>query len=314
LARVIKQLRNKRLNKVVILILNYNKVNDLIECLESICRLDYSPFDVVVCDNGSTDGSPVEVQKKFQNVHVIRLPENLGIVKARIVETEFVKHNFIFDFVLFLDNDTVLRSDFLDELIRGFSIEKDTGITCGKTYTNFNTKIIMSAGVAVNLFTGLIGDRGYGQLDDGQYDSVSEVDACGGFGFLISREALLSAGEFDKRYNFYGWEDIDFSFRVKKNGYKILFIPSAVMCHKGTKLGRGPKPEYERSKVKNYFLFLRIHANLIQRFTCFFIIPFRALFLSLKLIREGHTHIIFQQIGGLFDLIKKRKRPNLIKG
>ncbi len=302
------------MNKVVILILNYNKVNDLIECLESVFRLDYSEFNIVVVDNGSTDGSADEVQKRFQNIHVIRLPENLGIVKARIMGAEFVRSNFMFDFVLFLDNDTMLRPSFLSELIRGFSLEKDTGITCGKTYTNFDSKIIMSAGVTVNLFTGLIEDRGYGKLDSGQYDSVSEVDACGGFGFLISRDAFLFAGEFDKRFNFYGWEDVDFCFRVKKNGYKILFIPSAVMCHKGTKLGRGPKPEYERSKVKNYFLFLRIHANLIQRFTCFFIIPFRALFLSLKLIREGHTRIIFQQIKGLFDLIKKRKRPNLIKG
>ena len=295
------------MSKVVILILNYNKVNDLIECLESIFRLDYSSFEIVITDNGSTDGSPDEVQKRFQNIHVIRLPENLGIVKARIVGTEFVKSNFIFDYLLFLDNDTILQPNFLNEIIGGFAIDKETGIACGKAFTNFASKIIMSAGVRVNLFTGKIEDRGYGQLDNGQYDSISEVDASGGFGFLISRDALLSAGEFDKRYSFYGWEDIDFCFKVKKKGYKILFIPSAVMCHKGTKLGRGPKPEYERSKVKNYFLFLRIHTNLIQKLTCFFIIPFRALFLFLKLIRDGHTYIIFQQIKGLFDSIKKRK-------
>jgi GT2 family glycosyltransferase len=307
------------MSKAAVLILNYNKVKDLIECLESVFKLDFAGFEVVVIDNGSSDGSGDAAAEKFPSAHVLKLEKNLGSSGGRNAGIEYIKNNLTYEYVLFLDNDTVVEPDFLTRLMECFSKFDNNngynvGITCGKTYTNSSSKIIMSVGMVINLYFGMMYDRGSGKLDNEEFNKSCEVDACGAFGFLIKKDVLLSVEKFDERYYPYGWEDVDFCFRVREKGYKIVYVPDAVMYHKGTKLGRKPKPQYERSKIKNFFLFLRIHANFIQKSVLLFVLPFRALFLFVNLIMHGNSNVISHQFMGLADALLKRKSSILLKG
>src|ERR1700751_2384714 len=91
---------------VVIIILNLNKKQDTLECLESVFRLDYSPYEVVVVDNGSTDGSADAISKVFSKVHLIRSANNLGVAGGRNLGIQYANNNFQYQYLFFLDNDT----------------------------------------------------------------------------------------------------------------------------------------------------------------------------------------------------------------
>jgi GT2 family glycosyltransferase len=156
----------------------------------------------------------------------------------------------------------------------------------------------------VNLFTGKIADIGGGQEDKGQFDASFFVDASGGI-FLTSKEIINEVGLFDERFNPYGWEDVDYSIRVRKKGYKIFFNPKAIVYHKGGKKSR-PKiiTDYERAKAKNYLYLLKKHSNVFQLFTLSIILPFRILGMIIQGLSHGNFKLLLNQFKGFFGYLK----------
>jgi GT2 family glycosyltransferase len=293
--------------EVAIVILNYNKKDYLLDCLKSVYEMDYPSFEVIVVDNCSTDGSAEAVSQNYPQTILLASPENVGAPRGRNIAGDYIKKNIRCNYILFLDNDTEVDKNFLNELVKTFSYAPDIGIVCGKTYTNFKDNIIMSAGIKANFYTGIITDRGAGDSDKGQYDEIVYMDACGAFGFIISSEAYEIAGGWDERFKIYGWEDVELCTKIRENGYKILYNPSAIMCHKGTKLGRDPVPLYERSKVKNYILLMKLHTNLVQKISFLGYLPIRSLILFAKLIKQGNSRIILSHFKGLIDSFSFKK-------
>jgi GT2 family glycosyltransferase len=179
--------------------------------------------------------------------------------------------------------------------------DRRAGLACAKTYTRLPSRTIMSAGIIVNRWTGAVHDRGAGRLDDGRYDRGGYVDACGGFAWLARREVLEALNGLDERFNPYGWEDVDFCLRAAAHGWRVRYVPEAIVYHGGGKVGRKPVAAYERRKVCNYFLLLRRHTTLLQRLTCLVCVPWRALLVMGRLIRQGHAAIIAEHWRGLWD-------------
>lgn len=292
---------------VVIIILNLNKKEDTLKCLGSVFKLDYSPYEVIVVDNGSMDGSADAISKAFSEVHLIRSTKNLGAPGGRNLGIRYANENFNYKYMLFLDNDTLVVDTSLSKLTEALKKNEQAGFALPKAYREFLSNIIMSVGIHVNLYSGSVYDIGAGEIDQGQYDLPRYVAACGAFGFLAKKEVISRLGCFDEIFNPYAWEDVDLSLRAGKRGVKILYVPEALIYHKGGKLVRGPLAEYEKHKVKNFFTLMKRHTNLLQWISFICLIPLRAIFLIIKEIFHGNSKIVLAQFRGFLKLFLKEE-------
>ncbi len=291
----------------VIIILNYNKKEDTLKCLNSVSKLGYPSLEIILVDNGSNDGSADAVKANYPDVHLIESRINAGASGGRNLGIKYADEYFNYDYLLFLDNDITIEADALSEMIKSFCSDENIGIVSPKCYVMDSPRIIKYAGgIYINFFTGSISDYGGGIRDEGQFDHEKIIPACGGL-CLVRKDLLDKVGHFDDKFNPYGWEDVDFSLRAGKLGYKILYNPKAVIYHKGGKIGRGRAiREYEYSKVKNFFYFFRKHANIFQLSIIYLILPFRFLLIACKEIYLGEFNIILSQVHGFLSLFKPK--------
>ena len=289
------------MQNIVIIILNLNKKDDILACLKSAYQLDYPFFKVIVVDNASTDGSQDAVRDLFPDAHLICNETNLGAPGGRNVGIDYAKKHFDFDAVLFLDNDVLVEPAFLRHLTRAVEANKDVGIAGGKAFMEYPSTTIMSTGIDVNFNTGFIGDIGSGKQDQGQFDEERFVPAYGAFGLLVKKEVLQALNGFDDHFNPYGWGEVDLSLRAKDLGYKTLYVPSAIIDHKGCNVGRGPIPDYEKHKTKNYLFLMKRHARGMQKVTVLIAIFVRGIFRFIALVSRGQFSVIDAQLRGFLE-------------
>jgi len=289
---------------VAIVILNWNKKDDVLATLKSAFKLDYYPYEVIVVDNASTDGSADAIAETFSQAHLVRNSTNLGTAGGRNIGLKYANDNFDYKYVLFLDEDTVVEKKFLTRLVEAVRGDKKAGIAGGKTYTEFPSKTIMSVGLRVNLYTGASYSIGCGKTDLGQFNKTGYVDACIGCGVFAKREVINQIGGFDNRFNPYSFEDVDFCLRAAKVGYKTLYVPHALIYHKGCTIGRGRIATFERYKVRNYLFVLKRHANLCQKITSLFYIPVVSFFYLVTFLCQGRMDVISARVRGFFEGVR----------
>lgn len=292
---------------VAAIVLNYNKKDDLLLALKSIYASDYPNLSLVVVDNDSTDGSADAVAEAYPDTPLIRNPVNSGVSKGRNTGWEYAKKHFDFEYVIFLDDDTEIEADYFTKMVKAYQDHPEAGIVAGKAYLNLQEKNFCSVGISVNLYTGIIFDIGAGDIDTGQYDTPRYLDACGGFAFSSRKSLFDKLNAFDERYSPYGWEDVDYCLRARKEGFKTWYEPTAVVVHKGTKAGRAPIAHYEQNKIKNYLFLLKQHTNIIQKVTCTVGIAVKSLYIIFQMIKNGHANVIYSQFAGFFQGLTKSK-------
>lgn len=284
-----------------VVVLSYNKRDQLLLALESVLRSDYPGLVVVVFDNASIDGSAEAAEARFPRFKVVRSAKNLGAAGGRNAGWRHLRQIAACDYIVFLDDDTEVTSSYFGRVADCFKEHPEAGVVAGKALTGVDTGVIMSAGIEVNLYTGQIGDIGVGKKDEGQYDHARELDASGGFALAVKAALYEQLDGIDERFNPYGWEEVDFCLRARKAGYKVRYEPRAVLCHKGSRAGRPPKPEYERHKVSNYLRLLARHASPAQKITCLLFVPFKCIRVAWHMLRSGNARIILAQARGFLD-------------
>jgi len=218
--------------KVSIIILNWNGLEDTIECLESLKKITYSNYEVIVVDNGSKRNDAQVLQEKFGDyIHLIRNDKNYGYTGGNNIAIRYVLKNYSPDYFLILNNDTVVAPDFLGQMIKVAENDASIGIAGPKVYYYGSSNRIQSAGARINMKTSQNSLIGIEQVDTGQYDLQQQVDYVSGCCLLIKKELIQKVGLFDESYFCY-WDETDYCFRVRQAGYKIVYAPHAKIWHK----------------------------------------------------------------------------------
>ncbi|MBL7993856.1 glycosyltransferase family 2 protein [bacterium] len=260
---------------VYLIILSYNGKQLTLDCLSSALKLNYKTFIVVLVDNASTDGSVDAVKNEFADelssgkIILIENEINLGFAGGNNVGIKYAYENNA-DYVLLLNNDTVVDKELLSNMIPKCETDENIGIAGPKIYYQNPPDQIWFAGGEILLYKGQSRHIGIRQKDIGQFNTVRECDYITGCAMLIKRTVVNQVGYLDTVYPMYS-EDADYCFRAKRQGFKMLYIPSGRVWHKISAAAGGQLTWKKiRFRLQSNFIFLRRHARGYHWFT----IPF----------------------------------------
>jgi len=251
--------------KVTIIILTWNNKDDTIECLDSLRSLTYPNFDIVLVDNGSTDGSLACISARYPAVAIVANEKNLGFAEGNNVGITYALAKGA-EYVLILNNDTVAEPGFLDALMEVAESDPRIGIVGPKIVHYHNPAKTWSAGGRINLFTGVSSNIG----DNGSHEScrgVKVVDYVSGCALLIKTEAIKRIGLFDKDYFLY-LEDSDLSFRAHLQGYLSIVNCDTTILHKAGASSSAVRDSIYYYFARNSLLFLKKNGSWYHYPTC----------------------------------------------
>lgn len=238
------------MKKVYIIILNYNNPADTIACLDSVCKLDYDNFHIVLCDNASTDNSNFlfnkwQKNKNISNFTYVRLAVNGGYAKGNNVGIEFALSQKDMEYVWVLNNDTIVTPMSLTNVVN--VIEKDAyvGVCGSKLVYDWDRKKVQGYGGRLNSYLGTT------SVIINESD-LSTIDFVIGAAMLISRKFLENVGLFSEDYFLY-YEEIDLAKRAKDR-YKMACAVNSIVYHKeGATIGANNKQKNTKSLLADYF-------------------------------------------------------------
>jgi len=213
------------MKKVFVIILNF-KVKELaLRCIESVKKSTYKNTEIILVDNDSDDGIEEDV-KKF-DIDFIQTGKNMGYSGGNNAGIKKALKSGA-DYIFILNPDTVVDKDCIRHLVDGAEKYK-AGIVGSKIYFNGSKKIWYAGGIFDK--ENVIGShRGVDEMDRRKYDIPEETDFVTGAAMMVKRELFDKIGLLDERYFLY-YEDADFCERAKRAGFKVFYIPDAVVNH-----------------------------------------------------------------------------------
>lgn len=311
------------LNKVAIIILNWNSYEDTYECLKSIENLDFKDFTVFLVDNNSQDNSFEKLKNAYAhknefnfNIEFIENNENLGFAGGN---NQGIKKAYDqgYQYFWLLNNDTIVEKSSLSALINVFKLDKDIGIV-GSKILYYSTNKIWFAGGKINYFTGATKHIGIKEEDLGQYNTLCEVDYITGCSLCFSRSMLEKTGYMIEDYFLY-YEETDWNIRAKKHGFKIVYTPESVVYHKVSASSGGienPKPYTAYYDLRNAIVMIKRTQKPLNYYLTLLYSIYKAFKHLVKIIVRKQDNKILRTkyiIRGLLDGINMRmgKHPVL---
>ncbi len=281
---------------VVVVVLTCSQKEYTLTCLESLKKQNYTDYSVVVVDNNSKDDTATTIQERYPEALLVLNDYNAGVAGGRNCGIAYARQQLDYSYLLILDNDTTVEPDFLYLLVK--EMEKDTtlGAVSPKIYLMDTDNILDQAGGSVvNFYTGSTAKRGFDEKDTGQYDRKQTQKCLPSGACTLARESVLKqVGDLDEIFNPYGFEDLDFSLRVLKAGFRLRYVPAAVVYHKGNKTGFDSYTEsYANIKGKHLKTFMHRHANGFQLCCFYALLPLLALRTLGREIAKGNGKAVF---------------------
>ena len=296
--------------KVSIILVNWNNLTDTIDCLESLKKATYQNYEIVLVDNASYGDDVKVLNDRYGDyIKVIENDRNCGFAEGCNIGMRDALDRGA-DFLVLLNNDTIVAPDFLDEIVKAVQNHENIGIAGGKVYCHETPDMIWFAGGVIDYRTGDTPLIGSGEIDEGHFEEIREVDWICGCYMLISREAIQDVGMLDKRF-FFGWEDTDICVRASKKGYKILFVPGSKIWHKTLppeKLERlTGLPVYYASRGRCIFLEKHFTKRQLAIVVLRFIIKFPRYFWDYSRIL-GKWNVPIYVLAGILGYLKRKPR------
>jgi GT2 family glycosyltransferase len=248
--------------KVAIIVLFLNNYEVTRECLESIMSLRYEDFAVISVNNGSSDDSQARLEAEFPLVTFIDTGSNLGYSGGNNVGIESALRLGA-DFIWVLNNDTIVDPEALGYLVDAANRNPEAAIFNPKIYYYSHPDKLIFGDYGWSKWKSIPKMTGHGERDYGQYDFPHEMQAADGASLFIRSRPIKDIGAFDEWYFCY-FEDIDFSLRARRHGWRILFVPDARIWHRVsyTSIPGNPVTNYYgtrnsmRCALKNYPAYL----------------------------------------------------------
>ncbi len=237
---------------VSVVIPNWNGAHHLPTCLDSLRHQEYTPLEILVVDNASTDASRELVTRDYPEVRLIVLPQNRGFTGACNAGIQAAQGEII----ALLNNDTEADPGWAAALVGAFARHPEAGLVACKILLFDQRDRFHTAG---DLFRvdGRLFNRGVWEKDEGQYDQETYVfSACGGAA-AYRRTMLEEIGLLDDDF-FFSCEDMDLAWRAQLAGYRCVYTPAAVVYHRLSATGGGVTASYYDGRnliwllVKNY--------------------------------------------------------------
>lgn len=250
--------------KVSVIILNWNGLEDTSKCLDSLRQITYPNYEVIVVDNASEGDDVVVLKKNYGDYfNLIENDKNYGYSEGNNIGIRYALEKGA-DYILILNNDTVVAPGFLDELVSVAEEDGNIGVVGPKLYDMAKPDMLQGAGGKLNWYLEHR-QRGQNKRDRGQFEEVTDVDFIGGSCLLVRKEAIEKAGLLPTDY-FLQWDDIDFCTGVRRQEFRCVYAPKAKIWHKlsasferagisGTMVARG---------IKNRILFRRKYLSTPQ--------------------------------------------------
>jgi GT2 family glycosyltransferase len=223
------------------------------ECLLSLAAQTHPRLGVVAVDNASTDGTAVLLQQALGEQRVIRLRHNAGVAGAIRSAIDLPAVGGA-DYLLVLHDDTALAPDAVARMVEaaeGIRGVERVGVVGPKVVDWVDPRLLREVGRSTDRFGHPYTPLQDGELDQGQYDRVLEVLFVSSCAMLISREALQRAGPFDERFAGHH-DDLDFCWRARLAGFRVLMTPLAVVRHRGAS-ARGERSQVHRRRSSRYY-------------------------------------------------------------
>ncbi len=234
---------------VSIVIVNFNGQEFLRQCLRTLLNTNYPNCDIVVVDNASTDGSVDAIESSFgsdSRIKIVKNRENVGHSEGCNIGARMTEGRYI----VFLDSDIEFEAeDWLWELVKVMENDGSVGLAQAKIVLGEDKRCLDCVCVAVDALGTWAAN--YGSKEEKLKENFEILAASAGC-CIVRREVFNQAGGFDADYFIYD-DDTDLSLRVRLLGYRILFVPSAVVIHRGGVLrGVSGRMLYYSSKNRLY--------------------------------------------------------------
>lgn len=288
---------------VFVVVLNWNGKDDTLNCLISLEKLNYTNLEIVLVDNGSSDGTTILIQERMPHVKIIENEINLGFAKGVNIGIYYALQQGA-EYILILNNDTTIDSDALLNMMKYTSV--GVGIIAPLIYYDSERSRIWSSGGMKHPLTYEKITKQRKSLSEDYFNQAIERDYLVGCAMLLSKKLIQEIGGFDERFFMY-YEDSDMSLRARNAGYKLLLVPKAVVWHKvASSSGGSDSPNERYWMARSSILFFKKH---IKGIFWFVVIPYRvgsATKTVTKLIFRGKTRSVSNYLKGLWDGIKER--------
>ena len=254
--------------KIHLIVLNWNDKELSGKCLSSIEKVSYPNYKVLIVDNNSEDGSVDFFKENFSQYDILSLESNLKYAGGNNAAVEYLKPKEE-DFLVFINNDTMVSSDFLDHLIEPFLNDANCIITVPKILFAMDINKIWYAGGIVNMWKGKIDHIGIRNFDGPRYSFMMETDYATGCCLCINSADFKKLDYFDTMFNMY-CEDVDLSIRAKRMNRKIVYSPKSIILHSVSQsLGENSFKKIQNKLLGQVKLFWK-HASGLQIITLTF--------------------------------------------
>ena len=254
-------------SSLAIVIVNWNSYEVTRNCLDSLRSLNHPDYEVVLVDNGSEDGSGDRLKQEFPEITLLKNEQNLGFTGGN---NRGINYALESDkaLVMLLNNDTIVTPDFASILCDRLMAEEDLGAIQPKIMFNQERHIIWNGGTSFSKLGQIPQTLGFRKEDQGQFDKAHDIPWVTGCCFLIKAAVVKQIGTLDDRFFIY-YEDTDWSFRVAKADYRMLYEPSTLIYHEVGRsednresFGEGNlSPFAHYITVRNHIFFTRKHAR-----------------------------------------------------
>ena len=250
---------------LTIIIPTYNRAKDVLALIDSIKKSDYYDFRVVVVDDCSSDNTLAAIKNSYPDVLVLSNQKNLGASASRNLGIKkFIKET---NYFLFLDSDEIIEPDTISLLLKAANKDEQIAAATPSVYYFDEPTKKQYGEVDVGLLTGW----NYSKADK-KTDKPWLVKSCGG-NFLIKAGAVKKVGLFDEVFHTF-YEDADYSLRVIKAGYKIIYAPAAKVFHKTPILNKKAATKkwlgHAYLTARNKIIFMRKHSLCFLIFVLFY--------------------------------------------